>query len=196
MIVENINTLISGELLKNEKVLWTGNPNHKKIFAKGDIFLIPFSIIWLSIAFIWEFIALYGTKEGGMIDILFPIIGIVFILFGLYFSFGRFIYKRYRKKNTHYIITNNRIFIIKNGRKIKVSSELINGIGQVSKQNSGNGRGTIIFDKIPSYQAFFFDTGMEFISSYRTKDTMIFYDVENVNRVYQIIMEIKKDVSS
>lgn len=196
MEIENINTLLSSELLDNEEILWTGKPNYKKLFEKSDIFLVPFSIIWLLIAIIFELIALIGTKEGGIIDMIFPIVGGMFILVGLYYSFGRFIYKYNKKKKTYYVVTNDRILTIRKGKKRIISTKFIKDISEISKVNDKREMGTIVFDQNSHKKALFFDTGIELFSSNKTEITIVFHDIEKVNNVYQIIMEIKKGISS
>lgn len=196
MKVEAINNLISGELSENEKTLWIGSPNYKKMFEKGDVFLVPFSVIWLLVALVWEFIALFGTRDGSVIDVIFPIVGFFFVLFGLYFSFGRFIHKRHVKKITFYVITNERILIIISGRESKTTSENIRNISQITKVNYANGSGTIFFDRTSYPQSFFSNTGMEFLLAYRARDSMVFYDIENVNHVYQTLMELKRNAAN
>ena len=93
--------IMENELLVDETIVWEGKPNYK-VFSSADIFLIPMSIIWLVVALMWEVIALISThfeQNRTFIDIIFPIIGIPMILIGIYFSIGRFIFKKIKWGN-------------------------------------------------------------------------------------------------
>lgn len=191
----NNDKLISDELIEDERILWSGKPNHKKVFSKQDVYLVPFSIIWLLGALIWELLAVLSIKENiTILELFFPCVGSVFVLFGLYFSFGRLIYKRYKKKNTYYAITDSRVMILVNGKRVKITSILIRDVEQFSKESVSNGKGIIIFNKANSNTFKILDTGMECLSSHRIADLMIFYDVENIDYVYKLIISTKKHV--
>ncbi len=35
-------------LLPDEQLLWCGRPDPRKHFARGDVFLVPFSLLWVA----------------------------------------------------------------------------------------------------------------------------------------------------
>jgi len=39
------------ELLKDEKILWSGQPETSVLFTSADIFLVPFSLLWVVLQF-------------------------------------------------------------------------------------------------------------------------------------------------
>jgi hypothetical protein len=79
-------------LREGERLLWTGQPDPKVRFTGADAFLVPFSILWGGFAIFWEFMAATTAKQP-----FFVLWGVPFVLVGLYFIFGRFIYKKRRK---------------------------------------------------------------------------------------------------
>jgi hypothetical protein len=86
-----------------EQLLWAGRPDPRVWLTSADIFLIPFSILWSTFAVFWE---VGATSRGGGV---FPsVLGIPLVVAGLYFVFGRFVYKQYRKRRTVYGITSQR----------------------------------------------------------------------------------------
>ena len=78
------------DLLKDEKILWAGQPDTKVLFALADFFLVPFSFLWGCFAIFWKATTLYAATaspktDGAAFVWTFPIFGIPFVLVGLYF---------------------------------------------------------------------------------------------------------------
>jgi hypothetical protein len=90
---------LSPGLLPNEEILWSGQPDPSVLLSKADAFLIPFSLHCGGFALAWEgFVIaelLSGETESGNGGSLFMFVvfGLIFVVAGLYFIFGRFIYK-------------------------------------------------------------------------------------------------------
>ena len=52
-----MNELLNDELLKDEQILWSGQPETSVVFTNADIF-VPFSLLWGGFAVFWELMAL------------------------------------------------------------------------------------------------------------------------------------------
>src|SRR5262249_44893360 len=120
--------VIQPEITSDEKILWAGQPNTRVIFHKEDLYLIPFSLFWGGFAIFWEAgVAGYwgsGTRSGnpwafGMVW------GIPFVIIGQYLIWGRFFYAAWKKKRTHYAVTNRRVIVVQNGWKRLMASAYI-----------------------------------------------------------------------
>jgi hypothetical protein len=72
-----------------ERVLWSGRPAPGLTFRPADGFLIPFSLLWCGFAIFWEASVL---RIPGA-PFFFPLFGAVFVAAGLYFVFGRFLFR-------------------------------------------------------------------------------------------------------
>ncbi|HUA40131.1 MAG TPA: hypothetical protein VMA32_01080, partial [Streptosporangiaceae bacterium] len=92
-------------LRPGERLLWSGRPDPTVWLTAADMFMIPFSILWGGFAIFWEI----GVSSGG--PNFGTIWGIPFVALGLYMIFGRFFYKKYRKKRTCYGITDQRALV-------------------------------------------------------------------------------------
>lgn len=95
-----------------ESILWRGTPEKGHLLTGEDVIMIPFSIIWCGFAIFWEYLVLSHQAP-----FFFKLWGIPFVCVGLYWVFGRFIWKAFMRKRTAYVITNKKI-IRQRGNKI------------------------------------------------------------------------------
>jgi hypothetical protein len=191
----DINQKFREHLLRNEDILWSGQPDPSVIFTPIDIFLIPFSLLWGGFAIFWESSVLLTIPEDAPngINIIFPLFGLIFVIVGLYFIFGRFIYKRWKKRKTYYAVTDRRVLSLSEafGRQFQESD--IKLISDISKRVRSDGIGTLIFggtqSSIFSGYQFYTNTGMDILPFYTTP--LAFSDIHDADRVYKLIMDVK-----
>jgi len=70
-------------LRAGEQLLWRGAPDAGAWFTREDLFLVPFSILWLGSAIFFEIVA-----AGGGGPLLVQLAGIPFVVIGLYLVAG------------------------------------------------------------------------------------------------------------
>ena len=187
--------MIENELKHGENVLWQGQPDPKKMFTKSDILLIPFSLLWGGFAIYWEWAVLnavvFGDKKTGtVLDIIFPLFGMFFVIVGLYFIFGRFVLKQKKKKNTWYAVTDKRIIVAVNLLGQRVDTTDINTITAISKSTNSRGSGNVCFGNMDCATNIYSNTGIDFF--YGPPTAPAFFDLKNAEEVYQIIQEQRK----
>ncbi len=154
--------LLKRYLLLEEKILWTGKPDTKKLFLKEDIFLIVIGCSCIIANLIWEINSIRiitGSiveenikPSDGIISIVF---GIPFILVGYYLTIGRVIKRRRNNQKILYVITDKRILIFEIGTNEKVIKKDINQITNIDMDIDKNGTGTIIFGENNSSNKFY-----------------------------------------
>ncbi len=171
------------ELLKEEKMLWCGQPDTSVVFTKADIFFIPFSILWGGFAILWFIIAIIEKAP-----FFFILWGIPFVAIGFYFIFGRFVYKKKKKERTYYAITNKRILILS---KNEIEGAYINTIPVINKTIHKSGMGTIRFGNADIFSSMYGNAGMDFFGSFYYKGAPVFYDVKEAQKVYDIVNDIR-----
>lgn len=124
-------------LTPGETILWKGRPQKGHLFTSRDIIMIPFSLLWCSFAFFWEFSAIQGGAP-----LPFALFGLPFIAIGLYMLFGQWIRAAYLRKRTAYVITNLKI-IRKRGNKVDMLD--CSTIPPLQIHANRDGSGTISF---------------------------------------------------
>lgn len=175
MDYENDSGWVRPYLGVGEYVLWSGKPGEGHLLAPNDVFLIPFSILWCGFAIFWEITVLSVNAP-----LIFKLFGIPFVLIGLYIMIGRFIYKGYIRKRTSYVVTNQRLFRIRNK---KVDTLEGNAKTQLSVSVNKDGSGTITFGN-PAWKY------SRLLSWSYENAGFEFRDIEDVNRVRQIILNM------
>ena len=175
-VTPSTQTLFQNEMLKDEKIVWSGQPKQGFVLTGGDIFAILIGLFFLSIGGFFEHLAIQSFDLFQMIFML------PFILVGLYVVFWNTIYKNYQKKRTYYAVTNQRVLILINSSNKKVDSKLISQIPVLNKTIKKDGSGTIQFDN-KGYK----DTGG---NSYRI-EVFSFDNIKDVDTVYRMISDLR-----
>jgi hypothetical protein len=127
-------------LLPSERITWTGRPPTGILFRKSDGFLVPFSLLWGGFAVFWE----YRAYDSGA-PAFFLLFGGVFVIAGLFFIFGRFVYDMYVRQNTVYALTDERALILAGLFSQSLKALNLKALPEISLELSNNGQGTIIF---------------------------------------------------
>jgi len=186
-------TAIQPELTSGESVLWTGQPNQSRIFHKEDVFLVPFSLLWGGFAIFWEtgVAGLWSSGPRSHEPWTFGIIwGIPFVLIGQYVIWGRFFYAAWKKKRTHYAVTDRRVIVVQNGRTRQMSSAYLDALPNLIKEGSSNGVGTLRFSHPESPWSR--SRGWGVWDAMNIGTTPTFVDIEDVDSVYRLISDLRE----
>jgi hypothetical protein len=134
------------------------------------------------------FIGVWGTPG---IDVF----GLVFVIAGLYFIFGRFLFKILKKKHTYYAVTNKRVLVLTTLVTRSLRAAFIDRIPAINK-TARFGRGTITFGNRRSWTFKYENTGMEFLSWGYGDDVPTFHDIKDVDTVYALVNELREKKES
>jgi len=102
-----IEQALAGYLQPGEQVLWTGRPDPRVWLTSADVFAVPFSVIFLSFAVIWE---RQATSVGA--PHAFGLVGYLFIAVGCYLLAGRPVVAWSARRRTRYAVTDRRALMI------------------------------------------------------------------------------------
>ncbi len=148
--------MLSSQLDSGERLLWSGQPRSGIVLRVQDAFLIPFSVLWLGFAVVWEVIVLSNVDTADSpVGLIFGLFGGIFVLIGLYFFVGRFIADATGRARTYYGITNDRIIIVSGLLFRQIKSLPLRTLSDVSLTQRANGSGTITFGPIHPFLHFF-----------------------------------------
>ena len=173
--------------LAGERVIWTGEPGHGLALQPMDSFLIPLSLIWCGFAILWTF----GATEMGAPD-FFTLWGLMFVAFGLYFVFGRFLTDMWLRGSLTYTLTNRRIFIERSGMFPKQTVVSVADLPPTSLHLRRSGRGTIRIGEAASMWS-----GSRGFSSWSPAldPTPQLLLIENAQHVFDLIQRAQEDAN-
>jgi hypothetical protein len=130
-------SVIQSQVQPGETLLWAGRPGQGLRFQSSDLFLIPFSLIWGGFAVFWESQAIRMNTP-----LIFKLWGIPFVLIGLYFIAGRFLWDRWVRSKQIYALTDRRLIVM---RGESVTSSSLFSLPHLALKTDRSGSGTIDF---------------------------------------------------
>jgi len=180
---------VERHLLPSEHIEWIGRPDPAKHFTRSDAFLIPFSLMWGGFAIFWE-----ATAIAAGAGPFFALWGIPFVVLGLYFIFGRFVYKARRKRRTIYAVTNRRVMTLVRGRSDEsVEGAALSSIPNISTSAASNGHGNVEFGPSSSpSNGWYGNSGMEFFARGQMMSGVRFYDIEDPRSVADLVERLRE----
>ena len=131
-----------GQLQRDERIVWSGQPWQGLMFMPVDIALVPLSLIFFGYAVFWE-TRVFGIAAAPE----FNLFSIPVILFGLFFVAGRFFADAWLRRTTRYAITNRRVLIQRSGLLSDLLSVNLDRVEQINIAERADGRGTIRFGR-------------------------------------------------
>lgn len=173
-------------LNNNEIILKEILPKKSFFFNLTEKLRIVFSIFYLAVA------VFFITNALNSDFWIFSIIAIGIFCNALYITFFRWILKYWKLKNNCYIITNQRIVIVKKGNGKILKYKALNEIEQMNAEMNTEYFGNIIFGETESLSgkndgdfSFFRKRGVNF-----TEDKYAFLSVENINEIIPVFNEL------
>lgn len=187
-------TAIQPGLVSGENILWAGQPNPSVIFHKQDFSLIPFSLLWGGFAIFFE--AAIAGLLGGVpqhnhgAPMLALVWGGAFVLMGQYMIWGRFIYTGWKKRHTHYAVTDRRVIVVQNGFSRKMVSAYIDALQTLTKEERTGGLGTLRFAQKESIWSVLRGWGVWDAMDVGSSPT--FVDIDDVQAVYRLVSDLRE----
>ena len=176
---------VERHLSDDEHIEWVGKPDPTKRFTPADRYLVPFSLLWGGFAIFW---VVGAAASGG----LFALFGVPFVAMGLYFIFGRFIYKANRKRRTVYAVTNRRVLEIVAGAKGEsVAAVYLRSIPNISTSAVSDREGSVEFGISSRMNSHYANTGMEFFARGSLSSGVSFFDIQDPEGVADLVERLR-----
>jgi len=169
------------ELQAGEHLLWSGMPRQGLRFRSGDIFMVPFSLLWGGIVFsgIYKNITSHKEPSGSMV-LLLP-----FVVMGIYLIAGRFFIDSYQRSRTYYGVTNQRVLILSGIWTREVKAISLSNLNEISLTERSDGSGDIVFGSMNPMYAM----GR---SGMNKNAVPAFELIEDVRQIYNLIQQTQR----
>jgi hypothetical protein len=135
-----------------ERILWTERPARGISLRPADLFLIPFSMMWLGFAGFWEWSVVRMGADPFML-----VFGAAFFLFGFAVMVGRFFADAWIRSRTIYALTGHRALVLRRAWSERLLTERLPA--KVTLQRNGRGGGSLVFGG-GAWSPFDFASGM------------------------------------
>jgi hypothetical protein len=180
------------ELMSGERILWTGRPDPSRLFTRGDLFLVPFTLVWawFSIGFFVQ--ELDRSPPDPMTRVIAPLFAVV----GLYALVGRFLYMRYRKRRTCYAVTDRRVLVLAETFRRSLLATRIRQIPSIQKTIRSDGSGSLRFGAGSFYSEMWRDTGFEFFGAAYGPPAPSFVDIPDAEEVFELVSTLESGDSA
>ena len=110
----------------------------------------------------------------------------------MYFLFGRFIYKRRKKRRTRYAVTNKRILIMSDGAAGPLDTLGIDEVTNIEMSLRPDGIGTLRFGP-PHRRGFSYqNTGLDGFDTLFEEKVPSFFDIHNAEEVYELLASLRR----
>jgi hypothetical protein len=135
----------SGRLLSGERVVWSGRPARGVMFTARDIFLLPFSVVWVGFAIFWTVAVAASHAPFPMV-----LFGLAFVAFGTVIMGGRFWLDAWFRAGTSYALTDRRILISRPKPFGDFTAVTLDRLPDARVSERNDGSGTIRFGQAAS----------------------------------------------
>jgi hypothetical protein len=191
---ESIHTareLFEGDLLRDEEILWYGKPDPQALFSRADFALIPFSILWAGFAFVACGVLLAIAILDSPVALLGVIIAGPMALMGFYITIGRFLYKKWWKRRTHYAVTSQRLLSLTFSFGRQLDAAFIDRLTGVTRDIARDGRGTLWFGNAGWWDVLLGSNAVDMLLPL-SRVAVVFYDIAEAQRVYELANQLRR----
>jgi hypothetical protein len=172
------------ELEPGERLYWTGMPSQGIQFRSGDLFLVPFSLMWGGMAFFAAYSTIF-VKKAPLATVLWTI---PFVLIGAYLIAGRFFVDSYQRSRTYYGLTDRRAIILSGLWSREAKTIYLQNLNEITLSEAGDGRGTIVFGRENPYYSGRYGSSWPGMSK---SAAPAFEMIPDVRRVYELIKQTR-----
>ncbi len=175
-------TPVEDILKKGENLIWAGRPSMKNGVGLLSAVQAIFGSLWMIALLFWALKAVFMYPPAA-------IVGVPLIAAGAFFAVSKYYKIKKQRRSTYYAITDERVIIKYDYKNETVKSIYLDDINTIRIEEGGHGAGNIIFvdregpsGNAPAPFSFKFFSPKGF-----SMPLDGFYDIENVNKVCDIL---------
>jgi hypothetical protein len=166
-------------LVGDERLVWVGRPDPKRRFARSDLYLVPFSLMWGGFAIFCETTVILSGAP-----LFFALWGIPFVAIGLHMIAGRFFVKAWLRRRTLYAVTDRRVLsVVRRRSGDSVDAVFLDAVPAVHRELRPDGSGSVIFGSVPSSPR---------ASSKQDGGPLAFEDIPNASYVAELVADLRR----
>lgn len=171
---------IKEKYLKHDSILWQGAPKKVPVFTRYDFLLVPFSLIFGGFLLAYAILAAVAMFAGQ--GILFSLVGITFLIMGIYLIFIRLWYRKKRITRQVYFVTDKRVFGFDTLR-----DDVLFDI-PLRDTDLSLGYKSLELGEVNSIGDFIYGLGLDIFFRKFSKETPAFRYIDNIEQVSKIII--------
>jgi hypothetical protein len=172
--------VLRGQLRPGERLLWSGMPKQGIVFRGIDVFIVPLTLLWVTLPG-YEVVETLASGKESFLTITYPFI----LLVGLYFLAGRHIVDAKMRSRTLYGVTNTRVLLVSGWWNRRTTSLDLSGRYDITLTESRSGRGSILFGPDEWPWATMYGYGFPWMTRYMASR---FDLIADARRVYDLIL--------
>ncbi|MFC2970404.1 hypothetical protein [Acidimangrovimonas pyrenivorans] len=100
-----------GILEPGEKILWQGRPDGNLHVPRIEPARLLFGLVFLGFALFWTFGAARSATGDGVMGVVFPALGLPFVVVGANMAGGSFLWQAYLRRHSWYTLTDRHAFV-------------------------------------------------------------------------------------
>jgi len=187
-----LNDFVGTELQQGERVHWSGQPALAAIFSKGDLVLVPASLLWSAMALSFAVPMLLALRDDADALPFAVFFAVPFGVMAFYAIIGRLLFRLWVKSRTHYLVTDERVLALSRLFGTNVQATFLDDIGPLKSVGSTRSTETIWFGDAPWWMIFL---GSSLLDSPLPlpggPGPVVFYDVREAARVRELVADLR-----
>jgi hypothetical protein len=177
-------------LIPGERLLWSGEPQRRPLFERGDLFAVPYALFACAFLVLWVSM---GVKFGAAGFVL--IFGIPAAVYDLYLLFGRLIVRAIRLGSTRYTITDRRLVERSTRPSAKVRVAYLRDLAPpIVRAKDGETIGSVAFGQFPGIADTYRELQPSVRRRYRPKP-FVLREIEQARYVSDLIARAQSSVN-
>jgi hypothetical protein len=186
--------VFADELRKGERILWSGRPDLKAVLCKGDLIMVPASLLWSAIALSFAIPMFLSLGEDTDMLPFVIFFGAPFTVMAAYALIGRIFVRMWIKSRMRYLVTDARVVAITRLFGTRVQASYLDEITGTESTGSLGGTETLWFGEVAWWMKLLGAGVLDSPTPLPGGDgPVVFYDIREADRVRDLLTNPARD---